>query len=356
VVDHLFSWNERTDLTYHIYVLQFVSKQQQPVRDKADLFGDLAAILNSISSEKIEKIHFDNVKLTGTIPPDPWSRFTNLRFLHIGGGGRLFGSIPTEIGMMTALEDLLLNGNELVGTVPSEIGNAMGMKRLLLNNNNLYGQLPHEIGQFSNLEIISIHTNKFTGTFPQLAENLDNLVEVNLAITNDRNFFYFDLASFSDRSPTTNLEYIRCAFCQMNGTLPDSLGDNTKLMMLNLNSKGSDVQLTGSIPSSFAKLTKLEHFKVRQTKITGTIPTFIGTMKKLKSLLLHVNNLSGTIPTEVASLPKLQEVSFQYNPLLVGDLNVMFCDAGRPSRLTELWADCDFVACDCCDSCPSRRN
>ena len=62
--------------------------------------------------------------------------------LHLSGNN-LSGTIPAEIGHLTALSNLDLSGNNLSGTIPAEIGHLTALVWLYLNNNAaLSGALP----------------------------------------------------------------------------------------------------------------------------------------------------------------------------------------------------------------------
>ena len=55
------------------------------------------------------------------------------------------GSIPAELGSLSNLETLKLNGNDLSGAVPSELGDLTNLITLDLRGNNLTGPLPQSL-------------------------------------------------------------------------------------------------------------------------------------------------------------------------------------------------------------------
>lgn len=86
--------------------------------------------------------------------------------------------LPAEIGHLTNLEILNLNGNRLT-TLPPEIGQLNSLKTLGINDNQLVS-LPPEIGQLTNLQSLYIGNNQLTSLPPEIGQ-LTNLVELHVA-------------------------------------------------------------------------------------------------------------------------------------------------------------------------------
>jgi hypothetical protein len=77
-------------------------------------------------------------------------------------GNGLSGSIPSQIGNLTGLEQLFLNDNSLSGSVPSEIGNLPGLTDLHLARNSLADPLPDSIHQLASLICLYLSDNDFS--------------------------------------------------------------------------------------------------------------------------------------------------------------------------------------------------
>ncbi len=104
-----------------------------------------------------------DMNLAGRIPPE-LGDLTHLEFLLLDGN-RLTGTIPPELGNLTRLAMLSLDGNRLTGPIPPEIGNLLNIRQLWLADNQLTGTIPPE---FAGLELLSLDVagNDFDGGMP----------------------------------------------------------------------------------------------------------------------------------------------------------------------------------------------
>lgn len=89
------------------------------------------------------------------------------------------------------------------------------------------------------------------------------------------------------------------------GQIPPIIGDLPYLKQLRMYSLPN---LTGSIPSTFTKLTKLQNLILDSNKLTGPIPDFLSKMKSLEMVDLSDNGFTGTIPSSLSLLPNLFEL------------------------------------------------
>lgn len=81
---------------------------------------------------------------------------TMLCFSIFAGGNKLTGEIPSELGLLTSLEELELGHNNINGNIPTELGSISRLQLIQLDNNNLPGSIPTEFGFLSSLEVIVI--------------------------------------------------------------------------------------------------------------------------------------------------------------------------------------------------------
>lgn len=95
------------------------------------------------------------------------------------------------------------------------------------------------------------------------------------------------------------LEMIQFHVNQISGTIPEDIGNLSRLQWLILSSN----RISGTIPSSLAKL-KIQNLVLAGNLLSGTIPKEVGAMN-LTNVYLSSNHLSGTIPENVFGLSNL---------------------------------------------------
>ncbi|CAB9519666.1 Leucine Rich Repeat [Seminavis robusta] len=179
--------------------------------DAANFSGSIPTEILRLSN--LESLGFSECPLldTASFLPQVVGNLHNLENLNLSyrkPGG--FTSIPSEIGKLTNLASLILNGFQLNGTIPSEMGlltklNSLGFRRnsitgtlpeelskisqllLLKINDNLFsGSLPREVGLWSGLEKLELQNTQISGTLPTellLLDNLTSLVVMNTSLT-----------------------------------------------------------------------------------------------------------------------------------------------------------------------------
>jgi len=72
-------------------------------------------------------------------------------------------SCDDQTGLVTKLS---LTGATLAGSLPSELGRVTTLKELILVNCGLTGTIPREIAELPSLETIDLSLNQLTGTIP----------------------------------------------------------------------------------------------------------------------------------------------------------------------------------------------
>ena len=96
------------------------------------------------------------------------------------GGNNLRGTIPSELGNLTALEELRLSNNFLTGPIPSALGRLTELEVLRLSNNALSGPVPSALGDLESLEELRLHRNRLTGDLPSNLRQLTDLARLRI--------------------------------------------------------------------------------------------------------------------------------------------------------------------------------
>ena len=115
----------------------------------------------------------------------------------------------------------------------------------------------------------------------------------------------------------------------LQGAMPDAIGDFSKLTTLDL----SGNSISGTLPDGICRLTSLENLNLADNSLSGSIPNDIGNLSKVVMLDLSGNSLSGSVPeslwTGIAGLQKL----FLNDNQLAGGLTASM---GQATSLMEL--------------------
>ncbi|KAL3812334.1 hypothetical protein ACJIZ3_013602 [Penstemon smallii] len=116
-----------------------------------------------------------------------------------------------------------------------------------------------------------------------------------------------------DCDPITNrINNLHVFAANISGQIPDAVGNLPFLESLMFH---KITNLTGTIPSSITKLTRLKSLTISWTNISGQIPSFLSELKALTSLDLSFNNFNGQIPPELAQLRNLTGLRLDRNQL-----------------------------------------
>ena len=213
------------------------------------------------SSGRVTVLNLAENKLTGTIPTQ-LGNLTNLTELVLWDN-RLSGGIPAQLGSLTELTELNLGLNQLTGPVPSWLGSMANLEKLYLWGNELDGQIPTQLSSLSNLTALSLGANKLTGQIPTQFGSLSNLQTLSLGPNRLTGPVPTWLGSLS------GLQVLSLWGNQLSGEIPSELGSLSNLTTLRLNNN----LLTGEIPSSLADPSKLQELRLRDNRLTGCIPS-----------------------------------------------------------------------------------
>ncbi|KAF3976035.1 hypothetical protein CMV_000745 [Castanea mollissima] len=178
--------------------------------------------------------NWTGVVCNNTIPDDGYLHVQQLDFMW----NSISGTIPKEIGSITSLELLLLNGNQLTGFLPEELGNLPNLNRIQIDENHISGPIPTSFANLNATQHFQLDNNNFNGaTIPASYSKMSNLLKLSLRNCSLQ-------GPIPDLSQIPNLYYLDLSSNQLNGTIPSNrLSGNMTTMSIANNS------LNGSVPS-----------------------------------------------------------------------------------------------------------
>mmetsp|Transcript_11738 Transcript_11738/g.19508 ORF Transcript_11738/g.19508 Transcript_11738/m.19508 type:complete len:659 (+) Transcript_11738:311-2287(+) len=190
----------------------------------------------------------------------------------------LTGALPSS-DQLPVVEKLVLNINRFAGYLGPDLGNFRHLEELSVRDNRLRGSLPSTLDRLTNLQVLNVGENILGGTLEVCAQ-LSSLQELHVF----QNKFNGALPSTTWKS-TLTLTTLVASRNELTGTLPDQLGDLTKLVTLHLDFN----KLTGTIPSTLDNLGELQVLKLSDNNLEGEIPA--GLSSRLDAL--HVDSNIG---------------------------------------------------------------
>ncbi|GAU18615.1 hypothetical protein TSUD_124460 [Trifolium subterraneum] len=177
---------------------------------------------------------------------------------------KLSGPIPLSFAKLNNTKHFHMNNNSLSGQIPAELSKLPNLIHLLLQNNNLSGILPPELSKMPNLTILQLDNNNFGGnSIPDAYANMSKLVKLSLRNCNLQ-------GPIPDLSQIPHLLYIDLSFNQLDESIPpNKLGENITTIILSNNN------LTGTIPSNFSRLPRLQKLSLANNLLSGSVPSTI---------------------------------------------------------------------------------
>lgn len=236
-------------------------------------------------NNQVAEIRLSDNNLTGVLP-DELGDLSALKHLVLQGGNSIGGHIPfASLGKIPNLEALYLAGNDFTGSLCG-VGQLSQLKALHLGNNGLRGPIPAELGQLDQLEHLFLFSNYFSGPIPPEIGNLDYLINLSLS-GND-----------------------------LTGSIPREIGSMDRLSTLDL--QGND--LTGKIPPELGNLDRLSYLRLYSNELSGPIPDELTNLTNLKVLWLNDNSLTGRLPDDFGNLVNLEFLQLGPNNQFHGTL------------------------------------
>ncbi|XP_026437864.1 probable LRR receptor-like serine/threonine-protein kinase At5g10290 [Papaver somniferum] len=165
-----------------VYVILGVLLASLVCSVKSDYQGDaLYALKKSLNVPSSQLVNWNRDQVNpctwSNVNCDPTNKVTSLNLPSM----QLSGELSPEIGSLTTLKDLILQGNDISGDIPSEFGNLSSLTKLDLENNRLTGEIPSSLGNLKNLKFLLLSQNNLTGKIPDSIADLPSLTNLQLA-------------------------------------------------------------------------------------------------------------------------------------------------------------------------------
>ena len=205
-------------------------------------------------------------------------------------------TLPAEIGDLTELTNLRIIGCQLTGAIPEEIYNLTKLVSLYLTNNTPTWTLSPKIAGMTELKDLYIDQNpNLTGELPKELGQLKKLVNINVAQTGISGEIPAEMSGCS------SLNNLMAYKTQLTG-IPDNFDEWSALKLIQLYSIPG---LTGPLPASVGRCTKVTSVWFYDCNFTGNIPESWGTLPaSCGQLRIQENKLSGVVPDAIQSHPK----------------------------------------------------
>ncbi len=257
------------------------------------------------ASGRVVALHLADNRLSGTVPVE-LGQLSALMTLQLRNN-RLHNRIPLELGASEDLRVLDLSVNQLGGAIPVELGRLRKLESLDLSSNELSGPIPPVLGDLLQLQSLILSQNRLGGPIPEGLGNLENLVNLHLDVNRLSGPIPPALARGLPRLESLNISNNR-----LEGEIPWELGECRSLRHLD----ASDNRLSGRIPPHFGTLERLEHMSLSKNELTGPIPPDLGSnAQNLIHLNLSDNRITGPLPPRLGRATKLQVLDVRSNEL-----------------------------------------
>lgn len=280
-----------------------------------------------VNLPKLRFLYLGSNLLNGSIPGF-LSNLTELTELVLAVNPFRPSTLPSDIGRLTKLENLVLSYTNLVGPIPESIGNLVSIKYLDLSHNSLEGKVPDGIGMMRNLLQIELYDNHLSGELPDTFNNLTSLLRFDASENNltgkippslaglaleslhlNDNFLEGEIPEVLALNP--KLIELRLFNNNLSGALPGNLGMNSDLVEIDF----SNNNLDGPLPQNLCYRKNLQFFILFRNRFSGNIPESYGECESLIYVRIQENNLYGSVPEGFWGFNGLEYIEFSNNKL-----------------------------------------
>ncbi|KAE9446770.1 hypothetical protein C3L33_21338, partial [Rhododendron williamsianum] len=286
-------------------------------------------------SATIHASHPWSTGLTGQLTGDI-AQLSELQMLDLAYNNGLTGTLTPSIGSLTKLTYLSLVGCGFSGPIPDTIGSLQQLHHLDLNSNSFSGSIPPSIGSLSNLYWLDLSNNTLSGTIPVSSgttPGLDMLVNT-LHLHLDGNSLTGSVPSQFDNLTRINVLYL--SNNQLSGPIPNL----STMKSLNY----VDTYWTNDLMNQLL-LCWLSKMPGRTYHRIGVGLTHVAAVGLEFSATIHASHpwstgLTGQLTGDIAQLSELQMLDLSYNKGLTGALTPSIRSLTKLTNLILI--GCDF--------------
>nr|XP_025876677.1 probable leucine-rich repeat receptor-like protein kinase At5g49770 [Oryza sativa Japonica Group] len=243
------------------------------------------------TGNRVTSIRLSSFGLSGTLSGDIQS-LSELQYLDLSYNKNLRGPLPSTIGTLSKLQNLILVGCSFTGEIPKEIGQLSNLIFLSLNSNKFNGSIPPSLCCLSKLYWFDLSDNQLTGGLP-----ISNWTSLGLDNLTNTKHFHFGTNQLSGTIPSqivnSNMKLIHLLLDnnKLSGSIPSTLGLLNTLEVLRFD---NNAQLTGPVPTNLNNLTRLTELHLANCNLTGPLPDLTG-MNELMYLYMNNNSFSSSL-------------------------------------------------------------
>ncbi|CAB9512609.1 LRR receptor-like serine threonine-protein kinase [Seminavis robusta] len=249
----------------------------------------------------LQEIQADRCSLSGSLPTE-FGHLTNVRILYVNRNNDLEGTIPTEFGLMTSMNEMSLNQNKLSGSLPSELLQLTKLNDLQLAKNKFTGTIPAGLGLLTRLTDLRVQKNQLSGTVPSELGLLTRLTRLNFGHNNLQGEIPPEIAL------CTNLEFLYLTDSSLSGPIPSECG-----LMMNVTSFVVFNNNLSFLPRELWQLTNMDVLRLNGNQFNGPLPSDIGRMKAMVGFQAFDNFFTGALPSELALLTGMTALELHGN-------------------------------------------
>ena len=147
------------------YGIECVPREQEAT--EANNFTPFTRVYDD--NAPITGIKLSNNEIEGVLPQEFGLALSNLITLDLQNN-HLSHSLPSTLGKLGQLRDLLVRGNQIVGTLPTELSGLSQLHQLHLADNQFEGTVPEEWAALKELRSLAVSHNLLTGSFPDTSK------------------------------------------------------------------------------------------------------------------------------------------------------------------------------------------